>query len=95
MDKVIGWAVQQKRLPLSETIVLVSGRASFELVQKALAVQIPIFCAVSAPSSLAVDLANRFDITLIGLLRVTISIFIHPRTELPTIIGNFSEIILL
>lgn len=69
MDKVIGWAVQQTRLPLNESIVLVSGRASFELVQKALAVQIPIFCAVSAPSSLAIDLAYRFDMTLIGFLR--------------------------
>ena len=69
MDKVIGWALQQNLLPLSEMIVLVSGRASFELVQKALAVQIPIFCAVSAPSSLAVDLAHRFDMTLIGFLR--------------------------
>ena len=69
MDKVVGWAVQQKRLPLSDMIVLVSGRASFELVQKALAVQIPIFCAVSAPSSLAVDLAHRFNMTLIGFLR--------------------------
>jgi FdhD protein len=69
MDKVIGWAVQQNQLPLNEIIVLVSGRASFELVQKALAVQIPIFCAVSAPSSLAIDLAYRFDMTLIGFLR--------------------------
>lgn len=69
MDKVIGWAVQQKRLPLNNAIVLVSGRASFELVQKALAVQIPIFCAVSAPSSLAIDLAYRFDMTLVGFLR--------------------------
>lgn len=69
MDKVVGWAVQQNHLPLSESIVLVSGRASFELVQKALAAQIPIFCAVSAPSSLAVDLAHRFDMTLIGFLR--------------------------
>lgn len=69
MDKVIGWAVQQNQLPLNEMIVLVSGRASFELVQKALAVQIPIFCAVSAPSSLAVDLAHRFNMTLIGFLR--------------------------
>ncbi len=69
MDKVVGWAVQQKRLPLNDLIVLVSGRASFELVQKALAVHVPIFCAVSAPSSLAVDLAHRFDMTLIGFLR--------------------------
>ena len=69
MDKVIGWAVQQDRLPLHEIVVLVSGRASFELVQKALSAQVPIFCSVSAPSSLAVDLAHRFDMTLIGFLR--------------------------
>lgn len=69
LDKMIGWAVQQKQLPLSESIALVSGRASFELVQKAISAHIPILCAVSAPSSLAIDLARRFNITLIGFLR--------------------------
>ena len=65
----IGWAFLEDRLPLSETILMISGRGSFEIVQKAVAAGIPIVCAVSAPSSLAVDLARRFDQTLIGFLR--------------------------
>ena len=69
VDKVIGWAFLEDRLPLSETILMISGRGSFEIVQKAVAAGIPIVCAVSAPSSLAVDLALRFDQTLIGFLR--------------------------
>jgi FdhD protein len=69
MDKLLGWALLENLLPLSSHIVLVSGRASFELAQKALVAGIPIFCAVSAPSSLAVDLARRFNMTLIGFLR--------------------------
>lgn len=69
MDKLLGWATLENLLPLSNHIVLVSGRASFELAQKALVAGIPIFCAVSAPSSLAVDLAKRFDMTLVGFLR--------------------------
>ena len=54
---------------LSESILMISGRGSFEIVQKAVAAGIPIVCAVSAPSSLAVDLARRFDQTLIGFLQ--------------------------
>ncbi|GAC1497623.1 MAG: formate dehydrogenase accessory sulfurtransferase FdhD [Vulcanimicrobiaceae bacterium] len=69
MDKLIGNAILAKRASLPERIALVSGRASFELVQKALSARIPILCAVSAPSSLAVDLAQRFDLTLIAFLR--------------------------
>lgn len=69
MDKLLGWALLENLLPLSNHIVLVSGRASFELAQKALVAGLPIFCAVSAPSSLAVDLAKRFEMTLIGFLR--------------------------
>lgn len=69
MDKLLGWALLENLLPLSNHIVLVSGRASFELAQKALVASIPIFCAVSAPSSLAVDLARRFNMTLVGFLR--------------------------
>jgi FdhD protein len=69
LDKLIGWALQQGNIPLTQHIVLVSGRSSFELVQKALAARIPVFCAISAPSSLAVDLARRFDMTLVGFLR--------------------------
>jgi FdhD protein len=69
LDKLIGWALLERRLPLAEHIVMVSGRASYELVQKALAARVPLLCAVSAPSSLAVDLARAFDMTLIGFLR--------------------------
>jgi FdhD protein len=69
LDKLLGWALLEDRLPLHEHIVLVSGRASFELAQKCVAAGVPILCAVSAPSSLAIDLARRFDLTLIGFLR--------------------------
>lgn len=69
MDKLVGWAFLERRLPLDHHIVMVSGRASFELLQKGLMAQIPIFCAVSAPSSLAVHVAQEFGITLVGFLR--------------------------
>jgi len=69
VDKVIGWAFLEDRLPLRNAILMISGRGSFEIQQKALVAGIPIVCAVSAPSSLAVDLARRFDQTLIGFLR--------------------------
>jgi FdhD protein len=69
LDKLLGWALLEGRLPLHEQIVLVSGRASFELAQKCVAAGVPVLCAVSAPSSLAIDLARRFNLTLIGFLR--------------------------
>ncbi len=69
MDKVVGRMVMEDRVPLSSTIALVSGRASFELVQKAAMAGIPIVCAVSAPSSLAVGLAVRLRMTLVAFLR--------------------------
>lgn len=69
LDKLVGWALLEGKLPLSDAILLVSGRTSFEILQKALAAGIPIVCAISAPSSLAVDLAQEYGITLIGFLR--------------------------
>ena len=69
LDKVVGWAFHEGRLPLADSVLMVSGRASFEILQKALAAGVPAVCAVSAPSSLAVELARRFGITLIGFLR--------------------------
>lgn len=69
LDKIAGWAVMQNRIPLRGCILLVSGRASYELVQKSIVARIPILCAVSAPSSLAVQLATAFDLTLVGFLR--------------------------
>ncbi len=69
VDKVVGWALREGRLPLRGAILMVSGRASFELVQKAVMAGIPMLCAVSAPSSLAVDLAEESKMTLVGFLR--------------------------
>jgi FdhD protein len=69
VDKVVGWAVKEDLLPLSGTVLMVSGRASFELTQKALMAGIPILAAVSAPSSLAAELATESGMTLVGFLR--------------------------
>ncbi|MEQ8385617.1 MAG: formate dehydrogenase accessory sulfurtransferase FdhD [Coleofasciculus sp. A1-SPW-01] len=69
LDKLIGAAFLSNQLPLTNQIVLVSGRSSFEIVQKCLTAGVPIVCAVSAPSSLAVALAREFGITLVGFLR--------------------------
>ena len=69
VDKVVGWALRQDRLPLSHRVLAVSGRIGAEIVQKAAAAGIPVIAAVSAPSTLAVDLAKRWGITLAGFIR--------------------------
>ena len=69
VDKVIGWRLAADRLPIDDRILLVSGRAGFEIVQKALVARIPVLASVGAPSSLAVQLAESAGMTLIGFLR--------------------------
>ncbi|SVA65728.1 uncharacterized protein METZ01_LOCUS118582, partial [marine metagenome] len=69
VDKVLGHAFLAGEIPLERTILVVSGRSSFEILQKALAAGIPLVAAVGAPSSLAVDLAKRFNISLLGFTR--------------------------
>ena len=80
VDKVIGWAIRQDRLPLSELVLVVSGRASYELTQKAVLAGLPILAAVSAPSSLAVELAQQAGLTLVGFVRgETMNVYAHPE----------------
>lgn len=69
MDKLIGSTVLEGTLPLSDRIVMVSGRSSYELAQKCVTAGAPILCSVSAPSSLAIDVAREFGLTLIGFVR--------------------------
>lgn len=69
VDKVVGWALNQDLLPLAGSILVVTGRAGFQIAQRAVACGIPILCALSAPTSLAVELAKRSGLTLSGFLR--------------------------
>jgi FdhD protein len=69
VDKLVGWALMNGKLPLSQHILMVSGRTSYEIVQKAIVAGLPLVCSVSAPSSLAVQLAEEFGLTLVGFLR--------------------------
>lgn len=79
LDKVLGWALQRRLLPFQRHILLVSGRVSFELMQKALAAGVPIVAAISAPSSLAVQFADESGQTLVGFLRgETMNVYTHP-----------------
>lgn len=86
LDKVLGYALQHNLLPLSQHLLLVSGRVSFEIIQKALAGGIGIIAAISAPSSLAVDFARDSGQTLIGFLRGdTMNVYTHPdRLQSPS-----------
>jgi FdhD protein len=80
LDKVLGWALMEKRLPFDRHVLLLSGRVSFEMMQKALAAGIPIVAAISAPSSLAVEFAERSGQTLAGFVRGdTLNLYSHPH----------------
>ncbi len=79
VDKLVGWALAQGLVPLSDRGLLVSGRVGYEIVQKAIAAGVPVLAAVGAPSSLALDLAVRFGITLVGFLRPdAMNVYSHP-----------------
>jgi FdhD protein len=69
LDKIIGWALAADRLPLHDRLLVVSGRVSYEIVQKAIAAGLPLIAAVGAPSTLAIDLAEQFEVTLVGFVR--------------------------
>lgn len=79
LDKLVGWAVLQGRVPLDEGILVVSGRSSYEILQKSITAGLAVVCGISAPSSLAVDLAERFGVTLLGFVRERrCNVYAHP-----------------
>lgn len=79
VDKLVGWALAAGRLPMDQAILCVSGRLGFEIAQKAIVAGFPMVVAVSAPSSLAVDLAERFRVTLCGFVRDgAFNVYSHP-----------------
>ena len=85
LDKIVGWALAEGNLPLSNYLLLVSGRVSYEIVQKAVVAAIPLIAAVGAPSSLAVDLAERFQLTLVGFLKPdSMNVYTHPERIVTT-----------
>ena len=80
LDKLVGRVLMMDALPLSDRLLFVSGRTSFEIVQKAFVASIPIVGAVSAPSSLAIDLADEASVTLLGFVRGdNFNIYSHPE----------------
>ena len=88
VDKVLGWALLDGRVPAAGTVLMVSGRASFELVQKAVMAGVPMLAAVSAPSSLAVELADDAGVTVVGFLRgETMNVYSHDRRITPRAAG--------
>jgi FdhD protein len=92
LDKLIGAGLNNNRLPLNQSVLLLSGRASFELVQKAVMAGINIIAAVGAPSTLAVQLAEEFNITLVGFLRnQRFNIYTAPH-RITNIINNTAEL---
>lgn len=84
LDKLIGWALGERAIPLADHVLLVSGRVSYELVQKAIVAGVPLLAAVGAPSSYAVELAERFGMTLVGFLSErSMNVYTHPERVEP------------
>jgi FdhD protein len=80
VDKVVGWALAQGRLPLADSVLVVSGRISYELAQKAIVAGVPILVAVGAPSSLALEIGGRYGLTLVGFVRSeSMNVYTHPE----------------